>query len=89
MPIGDFVKKDGKISVNTNGPWKTVNKEFKSTYERMLAHYINCTGLKKKTIEKELLCEHDIWLTAEEALKFNIADEVIKSKHKKRIRRGK
>lgn len=67
----------------------SVNKEFKSTYERMLAHYINCTGLKKKTIEKELLCEHDIWLTAEEALKFNIADEVIKSKLKKRIRRGK
>jgi len=67
----------------------SVNKEFKSTYERMLAHYINCTGLKKKTIEKELLCEHDIWLTADEALKFNIADEVIKSKFKKRIKRGK
>jgi ATP-dependent Clp protease protease subunit len=61
----------------------SVNKEFKSTYDRMLAHYMNCTGLRKKEIEKELLAEHDIWLTAQEALKFNIADEVIPNKNKK------
>jgi len=60
----------------------SVNKEFKSTYERMMAHYVNCTGLSKKKIEKELLCEHDTWLTAEEALRFNIADEIIKTKKK-------
>lgn len=66
----------------------SVNKEFKSTYERMMAHYINCTGLSKKKIEKELLCEHDTWLTAEEALRFNLADEIIKTK-KKIIKRKK
>jgi ATP-dependent Clp protease protease subunit len=68
----------------------SVNKEFQSTYDRMLAHYVSCTGLSKKKIEKELLCEHDTWLTAEEALKLNIADEIVRStKKKKKIRKGK
>jgi ATP-dependent Clp protease protease subunit len=65
----------------------SVNKEFQSIYDRMLKHYMSCTGLTKKVIEKELLCEHDVWLTADEALKLNITDEVIKTKikrHKKR-----
>jgi ATP-dependent Clp protease protease subunit len=66
----------------------SVNKEFKSTYDRMMAHYINCTGLNQKKIEKELLCEHDTWLTAQEAVKFNIADEIIKTK-KKVFKKGK
>jgi len=66
----------------------SVNKEFQSIYSRMMAHYENCTGLSKKKIEKELLCEHDTWLTAKEAVNLNIADEVIKMK-KKNFKRKK
>lgn len=65
----------------------SVNKEFQSVYERMMKHYMNCTGLTKKKIEKELLCEHDVWLTAEEALKLNIADEIVKTKIKRHKRK--
>ena len=67
----------------------SVNKEFQSTYDRMMAHYINCTGLSKKKIEKELLCEHDIWLTAEEALRLNLADEIVRTKRKRFNKRKK
>jgi ATP-dependent Clp protease protease subunit len=65
----------------------SVNKEFRSIYERMLKHYMNCTGLTKKKIEKELLCEHDIWLTAEEAHNLNIADVIVRTKQKRHKKR--
>jgi ATP-dependent Clp protease protease subunit len=60
----------------------SANKEFNSIYDRMLKHYMNCTGLTKKVIEKELLCEHDVWLTSDEAVKYGIADEIVRSKRK-------
>jgi ATP-dependent Clp protease protease subunit len=63
----------------------SANKEFQSLYGRMLNHYISCTGLPKEKIEKELLCEHDIWLTAKEAVQYNLADEIVKSKDRNRI----
>ncbi len=51
-------------------------KEFELTSQRMLELYKSCTGLDEKTIRKYLLPAHDIWLTAEEAVKYGIADEV-------------
>jgi len=38
--------------------------------------YKNCTGLDEKTIRKVLLPSQDIWLTAEEAVKYGIADSI-------------
>lgn len=37
---------------------------------------MRCTGLSEKTILKELLPPHDIWLTAEEAKKLKICDVI-------------
>ena len=51
-------------------------REFELTAERMLALYKSCTGLDEKTIRKVLLPAHDVWLTAEEAVKYGIADNI-------------
>ena len=51
-------------------------KEFSLTEERMIAHYKKCTGLDEKTIKKILLPAHDVWLTADEAVKYGIADHI-------------
>lgn len=52
-------------------------KEFENTTERILQHYKKCTGLDEKQIRKYLLPPEDVWLTAKEAVKFGIADEVV------------
>ena len=52
-------------------------KEFENTQDRILMHYKKCTGLSEKNIKKYLLPAEDVWLTAEEAVKFGIADEVV------------
>lgn len=51
-------------------------KEFELTQKRMIEHYRNCTGLDDETIRKVLLPPQDVWLSAEEALEFNICDHV-------------
>jgi len=43
-------------------------------------HYKACTGLSRKKIRKELLSPTDFFMTAKEAKKYNIIDEVIKTK---------
>lgn len=53
-------------------------KEFEETKQRMLAHYIRCTGLSEKEIKKHLLPAHDVWLSAQEAVKYGIADGIKK-----------
>jgi len=53
-----------------------VIKEFELTTKRMMDHYKKCTGLKEKEIRKYLLPETDAWLSAKEALKLGICDEV-------------
>jgi ATP-dependent Clp protease protease subunit len=55
-----------------------VQKEFELTDKRMLDHYKRCTGLDEKIIKKILLPAHDVWLTAEEAVKYGIADKIKK-----------
>ena len=52
-------------------------KEFNNTQERILEHYKRCTGLTEKQIKTYLLPPEDVWLTAKEAVKYGIADEVV------------
>lgn len=51
-------------------------KEFELTHRRMLQHYRDCTGLDEETIKSKLLPPHDVWLTADEALKLGICDDI-------------
>lgn len=51
-------------------------REFTLTSDRLLAHYKRCTGLDEKTIKKVLLPSEDVWLDAEQAVEYGIADEV-------------
>ena len=51
-------------------------KEFDLTTKRMIAHYKKCTGLSDKDIREVLLPPQDIWLSAIEAKKLGICDDV-------------
>lgn len=53
-----------------------VTKEYELTTKRMINIYQEATGLDKKTIKKELLPAHDVWLSAKEAVEYGLADEV-------------
>lgn len=45
--------------------------------ERIISHYKRHTKLSKKVIKEKLLCQTDVWLTPQEAIKYNIADKII------------
>jgi len=51
-------------------------KEFELTNKRMWDHYRRCTGLDDATIKKVLLPPHDVWLNADEAVQYGIADSI-------------
>lgn len=46
------------------------------TQVNILRHYEKYTGLDKDTIMKELLGSSDVWLTPEQAKKYNLCDEI-------------
>jgi len=52
-------------------------REFELSTERMIDHYKKCTGLGEKKIREILLPPEDVWLSAEEAVKYGIADKVV------------
>ena len=54
-------------------------KEFELSTERMLKHYKKCTGLSEKVIREVLLPAEDVWLSAEEAVKYKIADKIVET----------
>jgi ATP-dependent Clp protease protease subunit len=60
-----------------------VRKEQDFAAAKILKHYKETTGLTDKVISKNLLQEHDTWLSPEEAVKYNMADKIIQSKKKK------
>lgn len=62
-----------------------VRKEQDINHVKILNHYKETTGLSERTIVKNLLPEHDVWLTPEEALKYNMADKIVSSKKKKKF----
>lgn len=51
-------------------------KEYDLTTKRMIAHYKKCTGLKEEQIRDFLLPPQDVWLSAVEAKKLGICDDV-------------
>lgn len=51
-------------------------REFELTTRRVIDHYKRCTGLNEKMIRQKLLPPQDVWLTAEEAKKFKLVDQV-------------
>lgn len=52
-------------------------KEFENTTQRIVEHYKKCTGMTEVNIKKYLLPAEDVWLTAREAVKYGIADQVV------------
>lgn len=53
-----------------------IAKEFDLTSKRMLNHYVKCTGLSEKDVKKYLLPPEDVYLSAEDALKYKLCDRV-------------
>lgn len=52
-------------------------KEINNISYRLIEHYKKCTNLSEKDIKKYLLPSEDVWLSAQEAVKLGIADEVV------------
>ena len=50
--------------------------EFELSTKRMLEHYKKCTGLTEEEIREHLLPPEDVWLSAKEAKKLGICDNV-------------
>ena len=53
------------------------SKEIHLFSRRYIDHYIKCTGLSEKDVKKYLLPPEDVWLSAQEAVKYGIADEIV------------
>jgi ATP-dependent Clp protease protease subunit len=70
-------------SAGTHSDLIAVRKQQDLNMVKILNHYKETTGLSEKAILKNLLGEHDIWLTPEEAVKFNIADSIVHTKKKR------
>jgi len=51
-------------------------REFELSSQRMMEHYKKCTGLTEKKIREVLLPAEDVWLSAQEAVKYGIADKI-------------
>ena len=51
-------------------------KEFELSTKRMLDHYKKCTGLDEEQIREHLLPPEDVWLSATQARKLGICDNV-------------
>ena len=51
-------------------------KEFELSSRRLVEHYKKCTGLSEEDIRTYLLPPEDVWLSAKEAKKLGICDNV-------------
>jgi ATP-dependent Clp protease protease subunit len=54
----------------------SAHREFNNIYNRMENHFLRKTGLSKKIIKDKLLGGLDNWMTAKEAKKMKLADQV-------------
>ncbi len=52
-------------------------KEFELTNQRMLKLYKSCTGLTEAVIKEVLLPAQDVWLSAQEAVDYGVADRIV------------
>lgn len=64
-----------------------VVKEFELTQQRMINHYKNCTNLSDQQIKDNLLPPHDVYLSAQEALKLGLCDHIAEV-HKRRTKQS-
>lgn len=53
-------------------------KEMELNKQRMFNHYKRCTNLSDKEIRQHLLPPHDVWLSAQEALKLGLCDHIVR-----------
>lgn len=53
---------------------KSLPREFGLITERIMKIYMECSGKSEKYIRKYLLCDHDVYLSAEEAIQHGLAD---------------
>jgi ATP-dependent Clp protease protease subunit len=44
--------------------------------KKLMSHYKKCTKLKDAVIREKLLPPQDVWLSAEDAIQYNLADEI-------------
>ncbi len=61
---------------------KAANAEIDNLYKRMIEFYVEKTGLEADHIAEKLLKSSDMWLTAAQAKKYKLADNVIDFKTK-------
>lgn len=61
---------------------KSQQPELDRIHSRMINHYKKCTDLSAKVIEKFLLTEHDVWLTAERCKELGICDMIFDTSSK-------
>lgn len=54
-------------------------KDLKMTAQRVIDHYVQATGLTEKDVKKSLVNEKDVYLSAEEAVKYGMFDDVFVS----------
>ena len=54
-------------------------KSFEMTSDRMMDHYVKCTGKSEAYVRKHLLPKSDVWLDANEAVDHGIADHVVET----------
>ncbi len=54
-------------------------KEFELSTARMIDHYRKCTGLSEKKVRDILLPPEDRWLSAKEAIRYGIADKIVRT----------
>ena len=52
---------------------------YEMTKDKIMNHYMKCTGLSESKVTKYLLPPEDVFLTAEEAVKRGLADSVVSS----------
>jgi ATP-dependent Clp protease protease subunit len=68
---------------------KALQKDNDKMFENMVEHYILCTGLSRKKVESILLPENkNIWMSAEECIKFGIVDQITGNRYVKRNKRS-
>jgi ATP-dependent Clp protease protease subunit len=54
----------------------SAQQDFEQTTARMMDHYRKFSGLADASIQTHLLPAHDVYLTAEQAVKLGIADKI-------------
>lgn len=54
----------------------SVQEDWRLTSQRVMNHYVKCSGLTESEIHRVLLPASDVYLTAEQAVELGIADRI-------------